>query len=225
MKKKTFSLISFTERKNHLFFVILFFILVSLPLRSQDRSSAEIWKQIVVEDFETKEWNSKNLKTRLSKEYLPEIRISTLMLSPERNSTKSLLLEVPAEKNQSFEILWEQTWKTKGFVQEFQFHIYSSGSGASLYVLLRDSTLEVKKILITHLNYEGWKKIRLNVIRKIRQDEILFSKQIPIEFLGLLYEAPFTMKRGTRDLFAIDDILAIVRDKNRMFIDEYRLIR
>ncbi|MGJ4718004.1 flagellar filament outer layer protein FlaA [Leptospira interrogans] len=225
MKKKTFSLISFTERKNHLFFVILFFILVSLPLRSQDRSSAEIWKQIVVEDFETKEWNSKNLKTRLSKEYLPEIRISTLMLSPERNSTKSLLLEVPAEKNQSFEILWEQTWKTKGFVQEFQFHIYSSGSGALLYVLLRDSTLEVKKILITHLNYEGWKKIRLNVIRKIRQDEILFSKQIPIEFLGLLYEAPFTMKRGTRDLFAIDDILAIVRDKNRMFIDEYRLIR
>lgn len=206
MKKKTFSLISFTERKNHLFFVILFFILVSLPLRSQDRSSAEIWKQIVVEDFETKEWNSKNLKTKLSKEYLPEIRISTLMLSPERNSTKSLLLEVPAEKNQSFEILWEQTWKTKGFVQEFQFHIYSSGSGASLYVLLRDSTLEVKKILITHLNYEGWKKIRLNVIRKIRQDEILFSKQIPIEFLGLLYEAPFTMKRGTRDLFAIDDI-------------------
>lgn len=196
-----------------------------MPLRSQDRSSAEIWKQIVVEDFETKEWNSKNLKTRLSKEYLPEIRISTLMLSPERNSTKSLLLEVPAEKNQSFEILWEQTWKTKGFVQEFQFHIYSSGSGASLYVLLRDSTLEVKKILITHLNYEGWKKIRLNVIRKIRQDEILFSKQIPIEFLGLLYEAPFTMKRGTRDLFAIDDILAIVRDKNRMFIDEYRLIR
>lgn len=225
MKKKTFSLISFTERKNHLFFVILFFILVSLPLRSQVRSSAEIWKQIVVEDFETKEWNSKNLKTKLSKEYLPEIRISTLMLSPERNSTKSLLLEVPAEKNQSFEILWEQTWKTKGFVQEFQFHIYSSGSGASLYVLLRDSTLEVKKILITHLNYEGWKKIRLNVIRKIRQDEILFSKQIPIEFLGLLYEAPFTMKRGTRDLFAIDDILAIVRDKNRMFIDEYRLIR
>ncbi|EKN98622.1 flagellar assembly protein FlaA [Leptospira interrogans] len=194
-------------------------------MRSQDRSSAEIWKQIVVEDFETKEWNSKNLKTRLSKEYLPEIRISTLMLSPERNSTKSLLLEVPAEKNQSFEILWEQTWKTKGFVQEFQFHIYSSGSGASLYVLLRDSTLEVKKILITHLNYEGWKKIRLNVIRKIRQDEILFSKQIPIEFLGLLYEAPFTMKCGTRDLFAIDDILAIVRDKNRMFIDEYRLIR
>lgn len=225
MKKKPYSLISFTERKNHLFFVILFFILVSLPLRSQDRSSAEIWKQIVVEDFETKEWNSKNLKTKLSKEYLPEIRISTLMLSPERNSTKSLLLEVPAEKNQSFEILWEQTWKTKGFVQEFQFHIYSSGSGASLYVLLRDSTLEVKKILITHLNYEGWKKIRLNVIRKIRQDEILFSKQIPIEFLGLLYEAPFTMKRGTRDLFAIDDILAIVRDKNRMFIDEYRLIR
>ncbi|EJO68483.1 flagellar filament outer layer protein Flaa domain protein [Leptospira kirschneri str. 200803703] len=194
-------------------------------MKSQDRPSAEIWKQIVVEDFETKEWNSKNLKTRLSKEYLPEIRISTLMLSPERNSTKSLLLEVPAEKNQSFEILWEQTWKTKGFVQEFQFHIYSSGSGASLYVLLRDSTLEVKKILITHLNYEGWKKVRLNVIRKIRQDEILFSKQIPIEFLGLLYEAPFTMKRGTRDLFAIDDILAIVRDKNRMFIDENRLIR
>ncbi|TQE68626.1 flagellar assembly protein FlaA [Leptospira noguchii] len=194
-------------------------------MRSQDRSSAEIWKQIVVEDFETKEWNSKNLKTKLSKEYEPEIRTSTLMLSPERNSTKSLLLEVPAEKNQSFEILWEQTWKTKGFVQEFQFHIYSSGSGASLYVLLRDSTLEVKKILITHLNYEGWKKIRLNVIRKIRQDEILFSKQIPIEFLGLLYEAPFTMKRGTRDLFAIDDILAIVRDKNRMFVDENRLIR
>ncbi|EMJ98300.1 flagellar filament outer layer protein FlaA [Leptospira alstonii] len=221
MKKKSFSIVPFTRKHNHLFLVILFLFQLSFSLKAQEKPSAEIWKQIIVEDFETKEWSSKNLKTRLPKEYFPDIRTSSLLLSPERNSSGSLLLEVPAEKNQSFEILWEQPWKTKGFVQEFQFHIYSSGSGASLYVLLRDSTLEVKKILITHLSFEGWKKIRLNVIRKIRQDDIVFTKQIPVEFLGLLYEAPFSMKRGSRDLFAIDDILAIVRDKNRMFASEY----
>lgn len=203
----------------------LLLIRLSFPLHAEEKSSAEIWKQVVVEDFETKEWSSKNLKTRLPAEYFPDIRTSSLLLSPERNSSQSLLLEVPAEKNQSFEILWEQSWKTKGFVQEFQFHIYSSGSGASLYILLRDSTLEVKKILITHLSFEGWKKIRLNVIRKIRQDDIVFTKQNPVEFLGLLYEAPFEMKRGTRDLFAIDDILAIVRDKNRMFQGDKTLIK
>ncbi|EMM86779.1 flagellar filament outer layer protein Flaa domain protein [Leptospira santarosai str. 2000027870] len=225
MKKIFFSYISSAGKRNRLFIVILFLLQLSFSSRAEERQSAEIWKQIVVEDFETKEWSSKNLKTRLSEEYFPDIRISSLLLSPERNSSKSLLLEVPAEKNQSFEILWEQSWKTRGFVQEFQFHIYSSGSGASLYVLLRDSTLEVKKILITHLSFEGWKKIRLNVIRKIRQEDIVFSKQIPVEFLGLLYEAPFVMKRGSRDLFAIDDIVAIVRDKNRMFSNDKALIR
>ncbi len=225
MKKIFFSHILSTEKRNRLFIVILFLFRLSFSLRAEERTSAEVWKQITVEDFETKEWSSKNLKTRLSKEYSPDIRTSSLLLSLERNSSKSLLLEVPAEKNQSFEILWEQSWKTKGFVQEFQFHIYSSGSGASLYVLLRDSTLEVKKILITHLSFEGWRKIRLNVIRKIRQEDIVFSKQIPVEFLGLLYEAPFTMKRGSRDLFAIDDIVAIVRDKNRMFSGDKTLVR
>ncbi|EMO43717.1 flagellar filament outer layer protein FlaA [Leptospira santarosai] len=225
MKKIFFSYISSAGKRNRLFIVILFLLQLSFSSRAEERQSAEIWKQIVVEDFETKEWSSKNLKTRLSEEYFPDIRISSLLLSPERNSSKSLLLEVPAEKNQSFEILWEQSWKTRGFVQEFQFHIYSSGSGASLYVLLRDSTLEVKKILITHLSFEGWKKIKLNVIRKIRQEDIVFSKQIPVEFLGLLYKAPFVMKRGSRDLFAIDDIVAIVRDKNRMFSNDKTLIR
>ncbi|TGM03510.1 flagellar assembly protein FlaA [Leptospira barantonii] len=225
MKKNSLLHIPFTEKRNRLLLVFLFLFKLSNPLVAEEKSSAEIWKQVIVEDFETKEWNSKNLKTRLSEEYFPDIRTSSLLLSPERNSSKSLLLEVPAEKNQSFEILWEQSWKTKGFVQEFQFHIYSSGSGASLYVLLRDSTLEVKKILITHLSFEGWKKIRLNVVRKIRQDDIVFTKQNPVEFLGLLYEAPFEMKRGSRDLFAIDDILAIVRDKNRMFLNDKTLVR
>ncbi|WP_425529233.1 flagellar filament outer layer protein FlaA [Leptospira stimsonii] len=204
--------------------MLLFFKLPN-PLDAQEKSPAEIWKQVVVEDFETKDWSKKNLKTRLAKEYDPDIRTSSLLLSPERNSSKSLLLEVPADKNQSFEILWESPWRTRGFVQEFQFHVYSSGSGASLYVLLRDSTLEVKKILITHLSFEGWKKIKLNVVRKVRQDDIVFTKQAPLEFLGLLYEAPFEMKRGTRDLFAIDDILAIIRDKNRMFPNDKALVR
>ncbi|WP_429945551.1 flagellar filament outer layer protein FlaA [Leptospira stimsonii] len=204
--------------------MLLFFKLPN-SLDAQEKSPAEIWKQVVVEDFETKDWSKKNLKTRLAKEYDPDIRTSSLLLSPERNSSKSLLLEVPADKNQSFEILWESPWRTRGFVQEFQFHVYSSGSGASLYVLLRDSTLEVKKILITHLSFEGWKKIKLNVVRKVRQDDIVFTKQAPLEFLGLLYEAPFEMKRGTRDLFAIDDILAIIRDKNRMFPNDKTLVR
>ncbi|MCG6166892.1 flagellar filament outer layer protein FlaA [Leptospira sp. FAT2] len=225
MKKKSFSRVPWTRKQNHLLVAALLLIRLSVPLHAEEKSSAEIWKQVVVEDFETKEWSSKNLKTRLPAEYFPDIRTSSLLLSPERNSSRSLLLEVPAEKNQSFEILWEQSWKTKGFVQEFQFHIYSSGSGASLYILLRDSTLEVKKILITHLSFEGWKKIRLNVIRKIRQEDIVFTKQNPVEFLGLLYEAPFEMKRGTRDLFAIDDILAIVRDKNRMFQGDKTLVK
>ncbi|MBM9500345.1 flagellar assembly protein FlaA [Leptospira sp. 201903071] len=225
MKKKSFSSIRKTWIQNYVLLVVLLFFKLSDPVDAQEKSAAEIWKQVVVEDFETKEWNTKNLKTRLAEEYFPDIRTSSLLLSPERNSSKSLLLEVPAEKNQSFEILWESPWRTRGFVQEFQFHVYSSGSGASLYVLLRDSTLEVKKILITHLSFEGWKKIKLNVVRKIRQDDIVFTKQAPVEFLGLLYEAPFEMKRGTRDLFAIDDILAIIRDKNRMFPNDKTLVR
>ncbi|TGK39244.1 flagellar assembly protein FlaA [Leptospira gomenensis] len=225
MKKKRFLLVVSSMRRFRIRWTLIFFFVFLHPLYDQEKTSAEIWKEVVVENFETKEWSAQNLKTRLGKEYLPDIRTSKLLLSPEIDSSRSLLLEVPAEKNQSFEILWEQPWKTKGFVRELKFQIYSSGSGASLYVLLRDSSLEVKKILITHLNYEGWKNVRINLVRKIRQDDVVFTKQASVEFLGLLYEAPFEMKRGTRDLFAIDDILAVIRDKKRMFSDEKSLIR
>lgn len=208
------------------YFSIVLFIYISpffsLPSESEN---TQIYKEIIVQDFEHESFGPENIKAKLGPDFTPEVRISSVLRTPERDSTKSLYVEVTAEKNQSFEILFNTPWVSNDFVKEFRFHLYANEGGGSLYMLVPDSTLDIKKILITHFLFSGWKAIDLDISRKVRQDDIVSHKHSELTFLGFLYEAPFERKRGTREIFVIDDILAKVRPKYLLFPSEKTLVK
>ncbi|TGK21258.1 hypothetical protein EHO61_02160 [Leptospira fluminis] len=200
---------------------------VAFPVFSQNSATENprIYNEILVQDFETEEFGPENIKSKLGQEFLPEIRISSVLRTPERNSTKSLFVEVTAEKNQSFEIRFQKPWKTTDFVKDFRFHIYANEGGGSLFLLVRDSTLDIKKLLITHFLFSGWKVIDLDVSRKVRQDDLVAYVRSEFQVLGFLYEAPFERKRGSREIFVLDDILVNVRPKYLLFPTEKTLVK
>ncbi|WP_207761487.1 hypothetical protein [Leptospira perolatii] len=208
----------------NLFFLLA--LLCAFKLQSQDQTSnLRIYKDVIVEDFENFTVDSKMVKEKLGPEFFPEVRISNVLHTQQRESAKSLYIEVKAEKNQSFQILFPKPWSSSEFVKEFTFHIYANEGGGSLYVLLRDSTLDIKKILVAHLLFSGWKALSIDVSRKIRQDDLVTNKHSELQLLGFLYEAPFERRRGTREIFVIDDIIAKVRPKYLLFQGEKTLVR
>ncbi|PKA14581.1 flagellar assembly protein FlaA [Leptospira haakeii] len=210
-------------RKIFSLFILGGIFILSNSILSKDLSG--IYKEYVVQDFETEVFGEENVKAKLGPDFSPEVRISTVFRTPERESEKSLYVELSAEKNQSFQILFKKPWSSKEFVKEFKFHVYANDGGGSLFVLVRDSSLDQKKILLTHFNFSGWKVLSLDITRKVRQDDLVTHKNSELVFLGFLYEAPFERKRGTREVFVIDDILAKTRPKYLLFPGEKALVK
>ncbi|PJZ64311.1 flagellar assembly protein FlaA [Leptospira wolffii] len=203
--------------------VASFLFVFSHSIFAKDLSG--IYKEVIVQDFETDSFGEENIKAKLGPELNPEVRISTVFRTPERDSEKSLYVEVSAERNQSFQILFKKPWTSQEFVKEFSFHMYANEGGGSLFLLVRDSTLDMKKLLLTHFNFSGWKKVSLDISRKVRQDDLVTHKNSELVLLGFLYVAPFEMKRGAREVFVIDDILAKVRPKYLLFPGEKTLVK
>lgn len=221
---------SMGRKKSRIYVLQIFFLIVlsgiyilSIPILSKDLSG--IYKEYLVQDFETEIFGEENVKAKLGPDFSPEVRISTVFRTPERESEKSLYVELSAEKNQSFQILFKKPWSSQEFVKEFKFHVYANDGGGSLFILVRDSTLDQKKILLTHFNFSGWKVLSLDITRKVRQDDLVTHKNSELVFLGFLYEAPFERKRGTREVFVIDDILAKTRPKYLLFPGEKALVK
>lgn len=206
-----------------IFLFVLLQVLFVLEVQAKDLSG--IYKEVLVQDFETDPFGEDNIKAKLGPDFVPELRISTVFRTPERDSEKSLYVEVNAEKNQSFQILFRKPWSSSEFVKEFLFHIYANEGGGTLYLLVRDSTLDIKRVLVTHFNFSGWKKITTDISRKVRQDDIVTNKSSELTVIGFLYEAPFERRRGTREVFVIDDILAKIRPKYLLFPGENTLIK
>ncbi|MEI1276832.1 flagellar assembly protein FlaA [Leptospira venezuelensis] len=216
------------SKKSRIYSLKFFSILAVIFILSGEilpKDLSGIYKEYVVQDFETEVFGEENVKAKLGPDFSPEVRISTVFRTPERESEKSLYVELSAEKNQSFQILFKKPWSSKEFVKEFKFHVYANDGGGSLFVLVRDSSLDQKKLLLTHFNFSGWKVLSLDITRKVRQDDLVTHKNSELVFLGFLYEAPFERKRGTREVFVIDDILAKARPKYLLFPGEKALVK
>ncbi|WP_246052563.1 flagellar assembly protein FlaA [Leptospira semungkisensis] len=220
MDRKEFS----NSKKKFLFGTLCAIYFLSF-YRSDAVDLSGIYKEVLVQDFETDPFGEENVKSKLGPDFTPEVRISSVFRTPERESEKSLYVEVSAEKNQSFQILFKKPWSSQEFVKEFKFHLYANEGGGSLFILVRDSSLEIKKLLLTHFNFTGWKTLKVDITRKVRQDDLVTHKSSELVFLGFLYEAPFERKRGTREVFVIDDILAKVRPKYMIFPGEKTLVK
>lgn len=183
--------------------------------------SGQVWKTETVEDFETAVYSEKDLKVRQDAEVLPDIRVSSTLTSPLLDSGKSLLIRITDYIESPVELLLKKKYECPDYLGSLIFHVYSSGSDAVLLMGLLDSDNNYRRIKISSMNFQGWRKIRVNIKSKLPQDDIIFNRHEVITLQSIYIHMGSTGKNLKEAIIILDDIQAETRKKYRV-ADELR---
>ena len=161
----------------------------------------------VLQNFE-EEYKIEKIISKGNLEVFPEVSVSGLLTSPELISEKSLLIRYTEESRyQPLEYIFNNPILLQDFVTRLEFHVYSSSNAGEIYFLVQDSFQETHKILSTRINFSGWKKIDVSLL-KINQNDLFFNENRKMKFLGFLFIPPLKSESGREFLIAIDDIIS-----------------
>lgn len=199
------------------FLKILFFThLLSIGIAATE----SVYKSIVIEDFEKSESAIINLQVESNIQQKPEWKISGTFSSPDINSEKSLLVRlVSPVKEVPQDYFFKNPPEIDGYLEKLEFHIYSNNISGDLSVFIDDTQFKRHKVLISRLNFEGWKKIGLTIKNRVGQKNFIPSKSRKIKIIGFAFDPSPGGDNLKDDIFAIDDIIAIVRDKYKVPIE------
>ena len=79
-----------------------------------------------------------------------------------------------------------------------------------------DSEENYKRIKIGSMNFQGWKKIKVNIKNKLLQDDIILNKHEVLTFQSIYFHLGTSGKNMKESIIILDDILAETRDKYKI---------
>ncbi len=186
--------------------IIIYFIFISLQSSLYPRPIEMVVERKVLQSFEDSNKLEK-IVTKGNSDFFPEVSFSKIFTSPELRSTQSLLFRFT--ENSRFipvEYFFEEPIFIQDYVSKFEFHIYSSSRGGEIYFFLEDGLSETHKILVSNINFTGWKKIQIP-LQKMYQNDIIFRENRKMKCKGFLISPPQASESGNEFLIAIDDII------------------
>lgn len=193
------------------FLCTVFFLF--LPLFSAD---VVIYKEILLENFETSSFSTENIKSRLEKGTpLPEISLSSNFTAPIPGSQKSLVIRIPKKANFPFFLSFPEPIVLTQFVKEIRVPVYSSQSNGSLSLVIETQNFETKQIPIASLNFRGWKECSISLPHFLDQGDRVFLEKSHLTITGIYYLPREDNPTNQEVLLALDDMTALVRDKYR----------
>ncbi|MCU0824008.1 MAG: flagellar assembly protein FlaA [Leptospira sp.] len=192
------------------------FLLLFLLSLQYVAAEVTIWKEILLENFELPNYDTKNLRTKLERgTVLPDISLSTNFTAPIPGSKQALVLRIPKAANFPFSLYFPKPIEINAFIKEIKIPVYSSQSIGNLTLIIETQDNEVKQIAVTSLNYRGWKECSVSISKNFDQNDRVFLQGSSIRILGFFYLPNENNSNSQEVLLAIDDITAIVRDKYR----------
>lgn len=206
-------------------FLVVFFFFVLAPGRIASEWENLIWKKKVVIDFESQTMDSSQWRLRGQKiKKLPDVFITENITAPIPGSRKALLFRFHEETNIPGEYIFPEPVSFSDHLKELEFPIYSSKSGGTLSVVLQSHDYENTKLFLTHLNFRGWKNIKLTVRDRLNQNDPVLNSNLVVRLIGIVYEPQASTPYGTEILVGIDDITATYRTKYRSLPDPASLL-
>ncbi|BDA77777.1 hypothetical protein LPTSP3_g07070 [Leptospira kobayashii] len=197
-------------------FRIFTFLSIFLSILSILYADVTIWKEILLENFESNNYSKSNIRTKLEKDTpLPDISLSQNFTAPIPGSKQALVIRVPKLSNFPFSVYFPEPILLKDFVKEIRIPVYSSQSNGNLTLIIENQDFETRQIAITSLNYRGWKDCVVSFANHIDQNDRIFLQGSSLRMLGFFYLPHENNSNNQEVLLAIDDITAIVRDKYR----------
>lgn len=202
------------------FFLFATLLLFSTSLFSEllSQSSKDYKEKILVQNFESLELSKLEMRVWANTNYLPDMKLSKILTSPDLQSNTSLTIRTLAGmKGIPFDISFKEPLVLDDFIIEFEFNIYSNDIKSDLYLILQDTKFQVHKILISHLNFDGWKQIKVSVQNQIYQNDFVLNSKNPIKLIGFAMQ-PSKLGESTEreNILAIDDFFYIKRQKYKL---------
>lgn len=196
---------------------IFFFTTTSVNTREilEEKYEVEIvdgiYKQIVLEDFETISLSPRNILTFGKGK--PELKIKNDFPSPSLRSIKYLSWSIPESVQERVRFVWEKPLTIEPHTKEIQIWVYSTQLPGSLNLLVKDFEQTSHRLLLGKLNFRGWKKLKVKMPESIFQADLYPNQKTKIYILGLQYEPGPASATKKRQLFYTDDLTAYVRNK------------
>lgn len=180
----------------------IFFSTLSLYTRPIDINL----ERKVLQNFEA-EYKIEKIITKGMIDEVPEVSVTKLLTSPFLNSESALLIRfteesryVPLQYSFNSPLEWEN------YVTKLEFHVYSSMPGVEIRMLLEDTQEVLHEILVSKINFIGWKKVQLR-LEKISQVDFFPGEGRKVKVLGFLISPPKESAAGREILLVLDDIV------------------
>ncbi len=196
---------------------MLLFYLLALSLFGQDKKNLDYKERFLLEDFESIRLTNQAIKVPANTDYLPDVRMSKNITSPDLISNTSLLIRISDEgKGIPMDLLFPKPYLIENYIIEFEFYVYSNYANGDLFLYLLDSKFQKHKIMIANLNYDGWKSFKVPIGSSIAQSNYSIGKPNFTKLTGIQFNPTKKETKDKEDMIAIDDIFIIKRLKYKL---------
>lgn len=188
------------------------------PSWAEEKMKTDSRERVLLEDFETVTFKTDSFRIQANTDYLPDVRMSKTLTSPDLVSNTSLFIRIPSEGTGiPIDIHFPKPYEITDYILEIQFHLYSNQANGDLFLYIQDTKFQKHKILITRLNFDGWTSVTLPIGSKIFQSDFILGKPTAIKLTGFQINSNKKQVKDKEDLVAIDDIFIVKRKKYRFF--------
>lgn len=208
----------------------LFLIPVFIPLTAQEKAGEkpaaksddrkfedQIYQEITLEDFESTEYNEKNLQFRVTNEQKGYLKIRTeaenAVPAPFNNSKKFLGLKIYTRKGDNFTILPAKELIIDKYCRSIAVWVYGKRFSGELSLLLQDVDGANHLLNLGTLDFLGWRKIEAKIPAKAKQQDEYLNRKTTMKILKLIYTPKNATQIPMWQTLYIDDITAKVREK------------
>jgi hypothetical protein len=182
-------------------------------LEQEKQLSDQVYKEVIIEDFETTTYTEKNISIKVVKDEQAAVSMRTDYPAPVPNSKRYLGVKVFAKSGSVLTIIPAKPFIIDKYCKYINMWVYGKNFSGELSILVKDANGNIKRLVMGKFNFLGWRKLSVPITDEIAQEDKYLAQKRNIEIVKILYN-PSTLERlPAWNYFYIDDITAIVREK------------
>lgn len=197
-------MLAISKYKNCFFVIFLIFLLSVL---AQDKEIVNNQDRVLLEDFENFTLSNLSVQMSANTHYLPQVRLSKNLTSPELQSSTSLLIRIESgHTGIPFDVKFKNPYTLEGYIVDFEFNIYSNNANGELFLYFLDGKFQKHKIKIASLNYDGWKTFKIPIGNQVFQSDFVIGQSTRYKITGLQINSTKKETNQKEDIIVLDDI-------------------
>jgi hypothetical protein len=173
------------------------------------------WQEIVLEDFETTPYSSKNVSyNKISDQ---DAGLSIRDQFPATPASKKYIgLKVKTRGDDTFIIKPAKDIIIDKFCRSISFWVYGEKSYGEVSFLLQDTeNINHRLVVVPVVNFLGWKQFTVPLTSKVGQEKDFLNQKKIMKILNIQYRSIGGKEKPAKwEYIYLDDITATVRERN-----------